>query len=51
VLNITGALAPSTNIILSLPSKLYLSKEYLDALVLPVSISVQLEGDTTVLKR
>ena len=29
VLNITGALAPSTNIILSLPSKLYLSKRIL----------------------
>jgi hypothetical protein len=45
-LNITGAFTPSTQIIFSLPSKLYLSKWYLAALVLPVSLTVQF-SDTT----
>ena len=45
-LNIVGAFAPSTTIIFSLPSKLYRSKSYLVALVLPESLSVQ-DSDTT----
>ena len=44
-LKIVGAFAPSTTIIFSLPSKLYRSKLYLSALVLPVSRSVQ-DSDT-----
>ena len=41
-----GLLSPSTTTNLSLPSKLNLSKLYRDALLLPVSLSVQL-SDTT----
>ena len=43
VLKTVGALLPSTTINLSLPSKLNLSKLYLPALVLPLSIVVQEE--------
>ena len=41
MLNTVGSFAPSTTINLSLPSKLNLSKLYLPALVLPLSILVQ----------
>ena len=47
VLNTVGSFTPSTTIILLLPSKLNLSNLYLPALVLPVSLTVQL-SDTTV---
>eukprot|EP00914_Ancora_sagittata_P001410 GHVO01003668.1.p2 GENE.GHVO01003668.1~~GHVO01003668.1.p2 ORF type:complete len:102 (+),score=3.93 GHVO01003668.1:140-445(+) len=40
-LNTVGALTPSTTTILSVPSKLNLSNEYLPALVLPESLDVQ----------
>ena len=48
VLNIVGALAWSTTIILSLPSKLYFSKLYRAALVRPVSLAVQVSDITSV---
>ena len=43
LLNTVGAFAPSTTIILSVPSKLKRSKLYLPALVLPLSMDVQLD--------
>ena len=43
VLNTVGAIAPSATINLSLTSKLNLSKAYLPALVLPLSMLVQEE--------
>ena len=46
VLNTVGSLLPSTTISLSLPSKLNFSKEYLLALVLPLSLLVHV-SDTT----